>query len=337
MTDDLRIELRNSIDTDTLESLCNTINNVGPYVSRLSVENQLSVLRLRYYTDVKVRRDSYRQFHIPKKSGGKRTITAPYGELKEIMYVLAFILDELYVPTSEAMSFIRGRSIVDNAICHIGHNYVLNIDLSDFFTSITADMVERGIVKLGFAPLVARNVATLCTYPSFKNHSVVNIVPQGAPTSPVISNICAMTLDNRLAGLARRFHLNYSRYADDITFSSNHNVYQQNGDFMLELQRIISECHFKINPRKTRLLKKGEKQEVTGLTVCEKTNVSRKYVKNLRALIHNIKLKEIPTKHEINVARGKLNYLRMVKGAEDSTYISNLKRLNIAVKGKHFA
>ena len=337
MTEELRDYLRCNIATDSMESLCNSINEIGPYVSGLAISNPLSVVRLHYYTFVGVRRDAYRQFHIPKKSGGVRTITAPDGELKDIMHTLAFILSELYIPTPEAMAFIPRRSIVENASQHIGQNYVLNLDLSDFFTNITANMVEHFLVRLGIAPLVARDIATICTYPVVHDHHVLNIVPQGAPTSPVISNICAMTLDNRLSGLARRFHLTYTRYADDITFSSNHNVYQKDGAFMAELNRIIAECQFTINPKKTRLQKRGSRQEVTGLTVGQKTNVSRRYIKALRVLIHRIRYQEAPTMHDINVVRGKLNFLRMVKGADNPTYIRYVKKLNMAVKGKHFA
>lgn len=336
MTDELRDELRRSIVFDSLEDVANSICTIGPYVSGLSVSNPITVSRLQYYTNVQVRQKSYTQFHIPKKSGGTRTITAPNGELKDILLTLAFVLSEIYIPTSEAMAFMRGKSIVDNARQHIGHNYVLNIDLADFFTSITSYMVETNLVRIGVPPLVARDIATICTYPTIANHRILNVVPQGAPTSPVLSNICAMPLDARLSGLARRFHLAYTRYADDITFSSNHNVYQTEGDFMLELHRIIDECHFSINDRKTRLQKRGAKQEATGLTVCCKPNVSRRYIKNLRVLIHKIKHKTSLNAHKINVVRGKLNFLRMVKGANDSTYLSYLKRLNVAVKGKHF-
>lgn len=337
MTEELRDYLRCLIATDSMENLCNSINDIGPYVSGLAISNPMSVSRLHYYTFVGVRRNAYRQFYIPKKSGGMRTITAPDGELKDIMLTLAFILSELYTPTPEAMAFTRGRSIVHNASQHIGQDYVFNLDLSDFFTSITAHMVERSLVELGIPSLVARDIATICTYPIATDHHVLNVVPQGAPTSPVISNICAMTLDKRLSGLARRFHLTYTRYADDITFSSNHNVYQKDGEFMKELHRIIEECHFTINPNKTRLQKRGSRQEVTGLTVSEKPNVSRKYIKNLRVLIHRIRYQKSPTIHDINVVRGKLNFLRMVKGADNPTYIAYIKKLNMAVKGKHFA
>jgi hypothetical protein len=106
---------------------------------------------------------------------------------------------------------------------------------------------------------------------------------------------------------------------------------------MEELNRIIAECHFTINPKKTRLQKRGSRQEVTGLTVVQKTNVSRKYIKNLRVLIHKIRYQEAPTIHDSHVVRGKLNFLRMVKGADDPTYIAYTKKLNMAVRGRHFA
>lgn len=336
MREDLRQYLRYNIETNSMWGLCRSINEIGPYVSNLSITRPLSIARLKYYRNVNVRCDSYQEFSIPKKSGGQRTITAPGGELKEIMFTLAFILSELYEPTPEAMAFITGRSIGTNASQHIGQNYVLNLDLKDFFTSITAVMVEKNLVKLGMSAIVAKEIATLCTYPMIENDCVQNVVPQGAPTSPVISNICAMKLDNRLSGLASRFHLSYTRYADDITFSSNHNVYHKNGEFMKELHQIIEDCHFIVNPKKTRLQKRGIRQEVTGITVNEKSNVSRKFVKNLRAAIHKIKYQEHPSMHDVNVVRGKLNFLRMIKGAEDSTYIRYIKNLNSAVKGKHF-
>ena len=111
-------------------------------------------------------------------------------------------------------------------------------------------------------------------------------LPQVAPTSPLLTNAICDTLDRRLAGLAKRFGLRYTRYADDITFSSMHNVYQNGSPFRIELERIISGQHFKINPKKTRLHHRGQRQEVTGLTVGEKINVCRSYVKDIRAILH---------------------------------------------------
>ena len=336
MTEELKGYLRDKIATGSMVELCDSVNAIGPYVSGLSLTNPLSVNQLAFYTHADVRRVSYRQFQIPKKSGGVRAITAPEGELKEVLRTLAYIFSELYIPTKEATAFITGRSILDNALPHTGRNYVLNLDLSDFFTSITAEMVQRGLVKVGIPSLVAQDLATICTYPNLNDHRVCNVLPQGSPASPVLSNICAMTLDHRLAGLAKRFHLTYTRYADDITFSSQHNVYQAEGEFMKELFRIVEECRFSVNPNKTRLLKQGTRQEVTGLTVSEKPNVSRKYIKNLRAMIHYLHHQEHPVMHDVNVVRGKLNFLRMVKGKDDSTYVALVKKLNRSVKGKKF-
>ncbi len=334
MQNDLHDYLASQIGVDTITELCRSLNEIGPYVSDLSFADPLTVKKLLSYVTVQARRDAYRKFHIPKKSGGERVITAPDGELKDILTTMAFIFSELYVPTKNAMAFTRGRSVADNARAHVGHHYVLNLDLKDFFTTISALDVERGLNKIGISPLVSRDLASICTYPVYENQRIHNVLPQGSPASPVLSNICAMTLDRRLEGLARRFHLTYTRYADDMTFSSNHNVYHDRGDFMSELNRIISECGFTVNLSKTRLQKRGSRQEVTGLNVGERVNVSRHYVKTLRVMIHHIAINDQPTKHDVNVAKGKLNYLRMVKGKHDSTYITLLVKLKQAVAGK---
>lgn len=334
MQNDLKEYLASQIATDSIVEICRSMNEIGPYISDLSFADPLTVGRLMSYVTVQSRREAYRQFHIPKKSGGVRVITAPDGELKDILTTLAFIFSELYIPTPNAMAFTWGRSVADNARAHVGHHYVLNLDLKDFFTSITAMDVERGLNRIGISPLVSRDLASICTYPVCENHRIRNVLPQGSPASPILSNICAMTLDRRLEGLARRFHLTYTRYADDMTFSSNHSVYHDDGDFMRELYRIITECGFTVNPSKTRLQKRGARQEVTGLNVGDRMNVSRLYVKTLRVIIHHIATNDHPTKHDVNVAKGKLNYLRMVKGKHDSTYITLLVKLKKAVAGK---
>lgn len=329
--------LTSLVSTDSTEALLQSVNEIGPYVSEIAMSNPIGMGAFMQYTTVQARKRAYRRFHIPKKSGGFREISAPDGQLKDILITLAFIFSTLYVPTKNAMAFTRGRSIVDNAAQHNGHIYVLNLDLKDFFTSITAMDVERGLAKVGISPLVAKDLASICTCPVIIEGRMHNVVPQGSPASPVLSNICAMTLDARLEGLARRFHLTYTRYADDMTFSSNHSVYREGGEFMTELYRIISECGFTVNPKKTRLQKRGARQEVTGLNIGNHVNVTRRYVKTLRAIIHEIAITEMPLKHDVNIARGKLNFLRMVKGEHDSTYIRLLVKLNMAVKGKHFA
>ena len=168
-----------------------------------------------------------------------------------------------------------------------------------------------------------------------------NVLPQGAPTSPVITNIVCQRLDYLLSGVAKRFGLKYSRYADDITFSSMHNVYQPKSEFLKELHRIIAEQNFHIKESKTRLQKDGYRKEVTGLLVNEKANVQQRYIKQLRMWLYywerygyerasGFFLQQyIADKGHVkngkpdmaNVISGKLDYLKMVKGSENELYL----------------
>jgi retron-type reverse transcriptase len=167
-----------------------------------------------------------------------------------------------------------------------------------------------------------------------------NVLPQGAPTSPIITNIVCQKLDYLLSAVAKRFGLKYSRYADDITFSSMHNVYQLDSDFLKELHRIIAEQNFQIKESKTRLQKEGYRKEVTGLLVNEKVNVQNRYIKQLRMWLYYWerygyeKASNFFTKQYISdkghfkkrkpdmasVIKGKLNFLKMVKGSENPLF-----------------
>jgi retron-type reverse transcriptase len=172
-----------------------------------------------------------------------------------------------------------------------------------------------------------------------------NVLPQGAPTSPVLTNIVCQKLDFLLTGVAKRFGLKYSRYADDITFSSMHNVYQPESEFLKELHRIITEQNFHIKESKTRLQKDGHRKEVTGLLVNEQVNVQKRYIKQLRMWLYYwekygyerasgffLQQYTADKGHVMkgkpdmaNVISGKLDYLKMVKGADNELYL-NLKR-----------
>ena len=173
-----------------------------------------------------------------------------------------------------------------------------------------------------------------------------NVLPQGAPTSPVITNIVCRRLDYLLSATAKRFGLKYSRYADDITFSSMHNVYQPESEFLKELHRIIAEQNFHIKESKTRLQKDGYRKEVTGLLVNEKVNVQERYIKQLRMWLYYWERygyerasvfflqQYITDKGHVkngkpdmaNVISGKLDYLKMVKGVENELYLKLRRR-----------
>lgn len=289
----------------------------------------------------------YLSFEIPKKSGGSRQICAPSGNLKWFQLCLNVLLKALYSPSPYAMGFVEGKSIVDNARIHTNQNYVFNIDLKDFFPSIDQARVWKRLqlAPFNFNPKIAGIIAGLCSIKSLRYaddepFSDCFILPQGAPTSPLLTNAICDTLDRRLHGLAKRFGLHYSRYADDITFSSMHNVYQPDGDFRKELERIITSQRFIINAKKTRLQHCSVRQEVTGITVGQKLNVTRKYVKDVRAILHiwekygiNAAYATFYPRYKsekcqlhrgepniVNVISGKLCYLKMVKGESDPVY-----------------
>ena len=183
-----------------------------------------------------------------------------------------------------------------------------------------------------------------------------NVLPQGAPTSPILTNVVCQRLDYLLTAVAKRFGLKYSRYADDITFSSLHNVFQKDGDFLKEMERVILDQGFDIKTSKTRLQVDGMHKEVTGLVVNDKVNVKKRYVKQIRMWLYywekyGFEKAELIFKRDYfidkghvktkspnlgNVIEGKLNYLKMVKGGDDSTYLKLKDRFDelnpIAVK-----
>lgn len=291
----------------------------------------------------------YRIFSIPKKSGDSRSIAAPTGNLKWMQICLNEIFKALYTPSRYATGFVQGRSIIDNARVHTNQNYIFNIDLEDFFPSVKQSWVWLRLQKapFNFNKEVASIMAGLCSIKTLIQEGSEGktiehyCLPQGAPTSPLLTNAVCDTLDRRLGGLAKRFGLHYSRYADDITFSSMHNIYREGSEFRKELERIIMSQNFRINPKKTRLNHRSQRQEVTGLTVSDKVNVTHKYVKDIRALLHiwgrygiNAAISAFYPRYKAekgykeqgepnieNVINGKLCYLKMVKGDNDPVYL----------------
>lgn len=303
---------------------------------------------INYYCNPNNTFHRYRQFKIKKKNGGERIITAPRNKsFKLILSYINEILKSMYTPSAYAMGFAEGRSIADNAQKHTGMNYVFNLDLKDFFPSIEQPRVWKRLQlsPFNFPIPVANIIAGMCCMKEViqsedGNQVVRYVLPQGAPTSPIITNMISDNLDRRLAGVAKRFGLNYTRYADDITFSSMHNVYQENGEFRKEVWRIIRQQGFVINENKTRLQKKGSRQEVTGIIVSDKINVTRNYTRDIRNILYiwekygyNVAFAKFFPKYKaekghvkkgnpdlINVIDGKLQYLKMIKGENDSVW-----------------
>jgi len=333
----------------TTRELLELLNAINEY-KYLKKSKPLELKSLTYHAYYN--KNKYSILEIPKKSGEKRLIYPPTANLKKIQSLFNIIFQCLYKVPKGTHGFVLKKSNVTNAKIHIDKNYIYTIDLKDFFPSVHQARFWKRLqlppynlnnTKIELANLIA-NLVFLQT----ESQEEKNFLPQGAPTSPIISNIICERLDRRLLGLAKRFNLKYTRYADDITFSSNHNVYQKDSEFIIELNRIITNENFEINPKKTRLQKKGYRQEVTGIVVNSKANVRRKYIKELRTYLFLIEKYKLPKAQEIfiqdymkkntkiqkhfislhSVLLGKLEYLKSVKGKEDSTYLKLKDRYN---------
>lgn len=219
----------------------------------------------------------YREICLPRTNGTMRRIHSPREPIRSIQrWVLENILNA-YRPHDVAHGFVRGRSIMSNASEHIGNAVLIAMDIADFFPSITNRRVRKGFERLGYPYSVALLLANLCTRAGF--------LPQGAPTSPALSNLICYRLDRRLSGLARSRGFSYSRYADDMAFSSNDSRLVLLIPF---IRQIIQEDGFEVRPEKTRISRGGVRKTVTGIVVNERPNLPRTHVRMLRAAAHRL-------------------------------------------------
>lgn len=319
---------------DNLQNFIYALNVCGCYSDCWALTG-ISGNSIRRFLSKKSRNQAYKSFKIPKKSGGFRTISAPVEELKNIQRAISMLLLSIFEPSEHAMGFCRGRGIDTNARVHVGQNCIFNTDLENFFPSITKKMVRKALYRELGEKLRCREainyICSLCTVP---NDDGVEVLPQGSPASPVLSNIVLKPLDVELAQLAKSAECRYTRYADDITFSHSRQL-RRLIPLRYRIRFIIEKHGLKINEKKTKILVKGQRLEVTGVTVSEnKINVARNYVKQLRTLLHlwdkygYDQAQAIYTRDFCNgveksltsVIDGKINYLCMIKGKADSTY-----------------
>jgi len=232
----------------------------------------------------------YNQFQIPKKNGGHRQICSPSKKLKAVQTKLKDILYEIYPAKPSAYGFVKKRNIVKNAERHLDKKYIFNIDIMDFFGSIHFGRI-RNLFKsspFNFNHTISTILAQICCFD--------NSLPQGAPTSPILSNMIAWKLDSQLQKLAKATNSTYTRYADDISFSFTCNKHRLpdgivvllNGEWSpgITLTQIIEKNGFSINYEKVRLCDRFSRMEVTGLTVNEFPNVRRRYVRQLSSMFH---------------------------------------------------
>jgi len=287
------------------------------------------------------RKKKYKRKTISKKSGGKRKLLIPPETTDKLQKKLNNILQTIYKAPNPVHAFIRTKdnekkkSIVSNAKQHVKKQVVINVDIKDFFDTINFGRV-RGVFlakPISLNKTLATKFAQLISYD--------NKLPQGASTSPIISNIICKKMDHNLIQFSKKNSLTYSRYADDITLSTHKNI--SNTDFILEeIEKIIMANGFEINPLKTRVQFANQPQVVTGLKVNQKVNVPRKYIRQVRSMLYSWKtegIKEASKKHfkDFNnqtkkyigkkeesfkdIILGKISFIGQVKGTDDLNYI----------------
>jgi RNA-directed DNA polymerase len=289
-------------------------------------------------------RTNYVRFALPKKTGGVRIISAPLPRLKAAQHwVLQNVLEKL--PVHEAAHGFRpGRSIVSNARPHVGSAVVVNLDLKEFFPTVMYPRVKGFFVKLGYSEATATALALLCTEPDVDEVELdgqryfvaqgARRLPQGAPTSPALTNLLCKRLDRRLQGAARKLGFTYTRYADDLTFSAPKQGREADVGKMLRLVRFVVEKEgFKPHPEKTRVLRRGGQQEVTGVVVNDKPGVDRETLRRFRALLHQVE-KSGPEGKKWNgstdviaSAVGFANYVAMVDPAKGKAFQAKARAL----------
>ena len=283
----------------------------------------------------------YVRFEIPKKTGGTRRISAPMPRLKRAQrWILDHILDKVALHDT-AHGFRKQRSIVSNARPHVGADVVLNLDLQDFFPTLEYKRIRGMFRGLGYGEAAATIFALITSEPEvdeieldgqiFYVASGARRLPQGAPTSPAITNIVCRRMDARLAGAARKLGFTYTRYADDLTFSGPRTA--DAGAMLDRIRFITADEGFAEHPKKTRVLRRGRRQEVTGVVVNQQLGVDRETLRKFRALLFQI-AKDGPAGKSWGASTdlfasmiGYANFVRMVDPTKGARLLADAKQL----------
>jgi S1-C subfamily serine protease/retron-type reverse transcriptase len=286
----------------------------------------------------------YQKFEISKGDGKKRVISAPDRRLKMLQTKIACSLASIYRPRNPVHGFVDGRSVKTNATAHLRSKFVMNLDIEGFFSAITEGRVSGLMNALGIDGRVAEILARICC-----NEGVL---PQGAPSSPVISNMICFRMDKELQTIAKESRCIYTRYADDITFSS----YQPltllfegppppAGNFSPDLLKdrlrgAFRSNGFAINPQKVHYADKHSRRTVTGLKINELVNVDRKFVRNIRAALFVTETKGAAVAQKIlkdkygreaalaSHLRGRISWTGHIKGPSDPIFRGLASRYN---------
>ena len=241
----------------------------------------------------------YVSFDVPKKNGGLRRLSVPHRKLAEVQHwVLTNVLNLLPVHHC-THGFVAQHSVLTNAEPHVGSSVAINADLNSFFPTITFPRIDGMFRKLGYSPAVASILGLLCTecprqalrFGDIVYHAATGprALPQGACTSPAISNQIAAKLDRRMSAMAEKLGWRYTRYADDLTWSTTGDVAPSVGYVLSRVRHIVEDEGFELNHAKTRVQRRSQQQSVTGVVVNDRMSVPRQTIRRIRAVLHNAK------------------------------------------------
>lgn len=285
----------------------------------------------------------YRRWTVPKRDGSPRLISEPKPTLKAAQKWIAREITEHLPVHGAAHGFLAGRSTATNAAVHAGAKVVVKLDLKDFYPTITTNRVKGLLRKAGYNEQVATLLAMLVTESPREEIELrgktryvatgPRSLPQGAPTSPSITNAISRKLDSRLAGVARVLKLKYTRYADDLTFSWHEEGDAPIGPLLSMTERVVVAEGFRVNRKKTRVMRSGARQKVTGLVVnaaegAEPARVPRKLVRTLRAAIKNRELGRPGKGETLAQLRGWAAYVMMTDRAKGEAFLERLAALD---------
>jgi retron-type reverse transcriptase len=285
----------------------------------------------------------YTKFTIPKRDGAAREICAPK---KQLRWAQRMILDKILsrAPAHDAAhGFVPGRSTVTNAEKHLGSKLLLKFDLTDFFPTIHFYRVLGLFASLGYtvgdgrfhtedeAKQVAPVLARLCCYTPDPERWGGALMPQGAPTSPALSNLVCRRLDARLDGLAKRNEGVYTRYADDLTFSFKADTLNV-GRFRWWVDQVCHQEGFFVNQKKFRVIRGSQRQLVTGLVVNDVLRVPREERRRFKAILHNCRTHGVASQARGNKKfaswlRGYASYIHMVHPEEGAEFLVAVEEL----------
>ncbi len=296
----------------------------------------------------------YRRFALPKKTGGERIISAPMPRLKRAQY---WVLDNLLARAAvhpAAHGFLKGRSIVSNALPHVGQAVVINLDLKNFFPSIGMPRIKGVFSELGYSEQVATILALVCTEAPTEEVSVdgerffvahgTRALPQGAPSSPALTNILCRRLDARLQGCAAKLGFSYTRYADDLTFSGDESARKLAGKLLWRVKQIVMAEGFTPHPDKQHVMRSAQRQSVTGIVVNDKPSLERDTLRRFRATLFQVEKDGTEGKqwngnpNVIDALEGYAQFIKMVDAGKGMPLLLRVRALrarwNGATNGK---